>query len=123
MINSKLIKENLESLKEEDLINAVLYLIYQATGNPKYSTLSELIYILDKDSLFKLCSVLGGCEIKIPTLLELKLFVGALYVYYAINKDGMKFEDALRDLDMSAAMKKQLFTIYNDINNLLADDK
>ena len=114
-MKSKSIRESLKWLNEDDIINDVLYLIYKASNNEKYSTLSELAYILDKDTLFKLCSVLGGCELKIPTILELKLFISALYVFYAMQSDGLSFERAFNNVDLDSSLKKPLYNIYVEI--------
>jgi len=113
------IKDNLSALREEDLLNTVLYLIYRVSCDPKYSTISELIYILGKDQLYRLCSVLGGCEVKIPTLNELKIFTGAVYIYYSINENNLSFEEALNNLNLSQADRKHLFEVYKDIEELL----
>ena len=53
------IKDNLSALREEDLLNTVLYLIYRVSCDPKYSTISELIYILGKDQLYNRNSAQG----------------------------------------------------------------
>ena len=110
--------EWMQTLSEDDLINEVLYLIYKVNDNPKYSIISELIYVLGKETLFKLCSVFGGCEIKIPTLYELRLFTGSLYVYFAMKNDGMKFEDAFSNLQLDNSYKKQIYTICMELEQL-----
>lgn len=105
------ISDNLKSLSEEDLINEVLYLIYKLKDDPRYSVISELIYILGKDDLFKLCSVLGGCEIKVPTILELKLFIGAIYIYFSMNTENKTFEEAFKELNLDSSLKKLIYSI------------
>ena len=117
MKNTTLLTKNLNMLNEEDILNDVLYLIYKLNDDPKYSVLSELIYILGKDSLFKLCSILGGCEIKIPTLFDLKLFIGALYVYSAMHNDGTTFEDAFKVLNLDTSLKKLIYAICMELES------
>ena len=118
MKNSTRLINDIKALSEDDLINEILYLIYKLNDNPKYSTISELIYVLGKDTLFKLCSIFGGCEIKVPTLLELKLFTGALYIYSAMNNDGITFEDAFKELKLDSSLKRQMYNICSDIEAL-----
>jgi len=118
MKNTTHLTSDIKILSEDDLINEILYLIYKLNDNPKYSTVSELIYVLGKDNLFKLCSVFGGCDLKIPTLLELKLFTGALYVHSAMNNDGYSFDDAFKALKLDSSLKKQIFTICSEIEAL-----
>ena len=118
MKNITPLTNDLKALNEEDFINEILYLIYKLNGDSKYSTISELIYVLGKDNLFKLCSVFGGCEIKVPTLLELKLFIGAIYVYFVIHNDGGSFEKAFKDLNLDTSMKKVIYNIYSELENV-----
>ena len=47
---------DVSKLKEDDVINILLYAIYKLTNDPEYSAISELAYVLDKDSLYKLCA-------------------------------------------------------------------
>ncbi len=118
MKNTTPLISDIKTLSEDDLINEILYLIYKLNDNPKYSTISELVYVLGKDNLFKLCSIFGGCEIKIPTLLELRLFTGALYVHSAMNNEGSSFEDAFKALKLDNSLKKQVFNICSEIEAL-----
>ena len=118
MKNTTPLINNIKKLNEEDIINEILYLIYKLNDNPKYSTISELIYVLGKDTLFKFCSVFGGCEIRIPTLLELRLFTGALYVYSAMHNDDMRFDDAFKQLDFDNSAKKAIYAICMELENL-----
>lgn len=115
MMNKEL-NTKLEMLNEEDFINSILYMIYKVTDNPKYSVISELIYTLGKDQLFKLCSVLGGCEIKIPTLLELRMFTGALYIYYAIKCNNSTFDAAFNELNLPQTMRRDIAELYREIS-------
>ena len=108
----------LKILNEEDILNEILYLIYKFNDEPKYSTISELIYVLGKDSLYRLCSVLGGCDIKVPTLLELKLFSGALYVYSEMKNKGVDFDDAFKQLDLDNSLRKAILAICAEIEKI-----
>lgn len=94
---------DINKFKEEDIYSAMLYALYKLSNDKTYSTLSELIYILDKDNFLKLCSVLGGCTITIPTLEQLGNLTRALLVYQytmenksfieACNLAGVENED------------------------------
>ena len=117
MKNITPLTKELNTLNEDDFINEILYLIYKLNDDPKYSTISELIYVLGKDTLFKLCSVFGGCEIKIPTLLELKLFTGALYVYSAMHNQGISFDEAFSKLELDSTAKKVIYNICLELEN------
>ena len=119
----KSINDSLKVLNENDIISSVLFLIYRTTDNYKYATLSQLLYVLDKDSLFKFCSIFGGTEIKVPTIEELRMYIAAVYIYYAVNNEGVSFEKALRSLDISELNSNKLFYIYKEIAKVLDENK
>lgn len=111
---------DLNSLNDNDLINLLLYGIYKLSDKPEYSSLCELIYVLDKESLFKLCAVYGGSTITIPTITELKKMINVLLVYQKIN-EGKSFEKAYSEIDTTADSKKELFNRYQAFSKLLED--
>lgn len=115
----KNIKESLKLLNEDDITGTILYLIYKLSNEPKYSTLSQLVYILDKESLFKLCSIFGECEIKIPTVDELRMYTGALYIYYAIKYDHISFDKAFNSLKMDNINRKAIYDLYKSFTGIL----
>ena len=49
------IKEELNNLKTTDLFSLLLFVLYKIRDIEEYSTISELAYILDKESLLQLC--------------------------------------------------------------------
>ncbi|MBQ6627912.1 MAG: hypothetical protein IJH65_03770 [Methanobrevibacter sp.] len=108
-------KKNINFLKEDDLYNLILYAIFKFTGDPKYSTASELIYTLDKDNLLNLCSTFGGCTIKIPTILELKTFINALLIYYTTVSEHKTFNEVFNKLELDTSLKKDILNIYKTV--------
>ena len=75
------IKEEVNKLKSQDIYSLMLFALFKLKDVPEYSSLSELVYILDKDSLLKLCEYFGGMTIKIPTIKELESMVYLLLLY------------------------------------------
>ena len=71
-------KDSLKQLNSSDTYSLILFCLYKIKNNEKYSTLSELAYVLDKDNLLKLCEYFGGLTIKIPTIDEIESLVQAL---------------------------------------------
>lgn len=90
------IKEKLLTFKDVDIWSLILFTLYKIKDLPEFSTISELAYILDKDSMLKLCEYFGGLTIKIPTIDELEDLVYALVLYQHVNIDNMKYEDAIK---------------------------
>ena len=61
-------KNNLLAFDNTDIYSIILFIIFKIKKLPEYAALSELVYVLDKDSLLKLCEYFGGTTIKIPTI-------------------------------------------------------
>lgn len=113
-----MIKESLKTMKENDLYSLILYAIYKCTKDPKYSTLCELIYTLDRESLMKLCSIFGGCTVKIPTIDELKVYSSGLLVYNLIN-EGMTLQSALKVTGLDSNKYSEVLNIYHSIEEVM----
>jgi hypothetical protein len=92
-------REKIESLQVTDVYSLILFAIYKMRDVPEYSTLSELAYILDKDSLFNFLEFYGGTTIKVPTLQEFNNIIRGLVLYQAVNLEGVEFSKAFRKLE------------------------
>jgi hypothetical protein len=92
-------REKLESLEFTDVYSLILFAIFKMKDIPEYSTLSELAYILDKDSLFNFLEYYGGTTIKVPTLQEFNQIIRALLLYQAVNLEGVEFNKAFKNLE------------------------
>lgn len=78
-------KEDFDNLSKEDIYSLMLFALYKVKDVPEYSTLSELAYILDKQSLLNFLEYYGGTTITIPKLTDLKTITNALLLYEYIN--------------------------------------
>lgn len=107
----------LEKLNENDTYALLLYAMYKFTKDENYCTISELMYTLDKSNFFKLCSIFGGCTIKIPTIEEIKTYVKAFLVYACV-KEGKTFEDALIEADVDSIEKPKIIQLYKSIDEV-----
>lgn len=92
-------REKLESLKATDIYSLILFAIYKMKDVPEYSTLSELAYILDKDSLFNFLEYYGGTTIKVPTIREFNQIIRGLLLYQAVNLEGVEFNKAFKNIE------------------------
>lgn len=95
----KEMREKIESLELTDVYSLILFAIYKMKDIPEYSTLSELAYILDKNSLLNFLEHYGGLTIKVPTLDEFNTVIRALVLYQKVNLDGNDFNKAFKDLE------------------------
>ena len=92
------IKQNLDILKTQDIYSLLLFCLYKMTDNPKYSTLSELVYVLDRKNLLRLIEYYGGTTLTIPTKEELDTLLSALQLYKDVDMDGGVFEKCVKNI-------------------------
>ena len=110
--------KDVSRLKENDIINVLLYAIYKLTNTPEYSAISELAYVLDKDSLYKLCATFGGATIKIPPLSLFKNITKALLIVELMQK-GETFDDAYLKAEVDVRDKTEVIKIVNQLVEIL----
>lgn len=113
-------KQILNSLNKPDIYSLLLFSIYKLKDSPHYSTLSELAYVLDKDSLLKFLDYYQGQTITIPTKKDLKEVINALVLYEQVNINGIEFKEALSKLDSDiniAKIKKIYIHIIEILDN------
>ena len=113
------LKNELTTLKNQDVYSLLLFVLFKLKDLREYSTLSELIYILDKDGFLKLCEYFGGLTIKIPTIEELEKLVNVLLLYKYINIDNIEQEEAEKLLKCSAKELKYIRENYLQVVNIL----
>lgn len=114
------IKTELENLKEKDIYSLMMFALYKAKDLPEYATLSELAYILDKESLLKLCEFFGGLTITIPTVDELENIVYALFMFEQINIQGKDYTEVYEDMrnkEIDANHVKDSYLLIKELLN------
>ena len=88
----------IKTLRNTDVYSLLLFALYTLHKEPEYSTLSELSFILDRESMLKLCEYYGGMTITIPTIEDLESLTEALLVYQNVDIDGLKKDRVLLNL-------------------------
>ena len=117
------IDEKLEKLKEEDVYSLILYILFQLKKNPNYSVLSELAYVIDKQSMVNLLNYFGGMTIKIPTLEELKVIINALCVYEYVNVEHLNIDEAIDKLELNNNnLSQEIKNTYFQIIKIIEED-
>ena len=116
----KQITKDLNLLKDEDLITILLYCLYRFKDDSDYSTLAELAFTVDKDSMYNLCATFGGTTLKIPTLDEYKTVAKVMLVFDFMNSDGLNFADSCdkAGLDCTNSEVIRLYEIMKEVINL-----
>ena len=120
MKKSNLIK-TLEEMNEKDVYSLLLFVLYKLKDDKKYSTLSELVYILNKESLFNLLSVFGGLTITIPKTKDLKLIVAGLLIYQLVNLDGRDLMTSVKEVNTGEYTEAELKEVYLKICEVVKD--
>ena len=79
------IADHVENLCKEDIYSLMLFVLYKCSETDEMSSLSQLAYILDIESLLKICEFYGGQTIRIPTISELRHMLDALLIYQMVE--------------------------------------
>lgn len=112
-------QEELLSIKELDIYSLILFALFKLRSVPEYLTLSELVYILDKESLLKLCEYFGGLTLKIPTIQELESILYSLLLYQYVDINKMEYEDAVKLLGRNSSELRQIKSDYIKLKTVL----
>ena len=112
--------QELAKLNDIDTYSLMLFALYKLRDIPEYAALSELVYILDKESVLKLCEYFGGMTITIPTIHELESIIYSLVLYQYINIDGMKYDDAIKIIGYKSHELRKVKADYEKISQILS---
>lgn len=112
---------NLDNLKIPDIYSLLMFVLFKAKEVPEYSTLSELVYMLDKDSLLKLCQNFGGMTIKIPTLDDIEILIYSLLMYQRVNVENQQLDIVAKEFQLKSYKLKQIKQMYIKLCNVLEE--
>lgn len=97
------------SLKEEtDLYYMALLTLSLFSNKKKYSNISELPIILDRNSFLNLITIYGGKTITIPTKEEILGYVQSLYYVYQSEVENIPQKKILENLKIDSDTFKTL---------------
>lgn len=86
---------NLPNLNNDDIYSMSMMLLYASKDNPKYSTLSELMFILDHDNFLNFIKYFEGQTIQVPTLSDMSDSIKALLLYQYVVLEKQDFYQAM----------------------------
>lgn len=113
------IREELTKLKDVDVYSLILFVLFKARNVPELASLSELVYVLDKDNLLKLCEYFGGQTITIPTITELEELIYSLVLYQYVDIDGMPYEEAIKIIGHKRVELRTVKSNYTKLKQVL----
>lgn len=116
-------KINQKPITTNDLYTLSLFALWKLQEIPEYSATSELMYILDKESVLKLIEYYGGQTIKIPTIEEVQTVLYTVLLYQYIQIDKFTKEEALAKIQKNAgtAIKNKVEESYEKLVEILHD--
>lgn len=119
--------KDLYKLTQPDVYSLICELLYVLKDNPKYSTISELAFILERESFIKFIKYFGGTTITVPTLDEFKEVIRLLLLYQAVEIDKMPWRKALEDagieLEQSRSAQRKLALLKKALNDYRLGDR
>ena len=113
------IKEALNRLNKTDVYSMLLFIIYKMRELPEYSTLSELVYILDNENFINLINYYGGKTIRIPKVDELSTILDALLVYEREQNTDLPLSDICKDIGINKKEIPEILKILQLIPQLI----
>lgn len=111
----------LEELNKKDIYSLILFVLYKMKDNPEYSTLSELIYILDNDSFIRFLKYFEGETITIPKIDDLKMILDALLFYERKMNTELTDNEIIEELNLNKVNKEKLNSTLNIVEEVLKD--
>lgn len=105
---------NLPDLDNEDLYSMAMMLLYASKDNPKYSTLSELIFILDHNNFLNFIKYFEGQTIEIPSLSDISDSLRALLLYQYVEIEHQDFYQALEIVGIPREQSREARKILNN---------
>lgn len=118
MPKSNIIKA-LEELDKKDIYSLILFILYRLKEIPEYSTLSELVYILDNENFIRLINYYGGKTIRIPKVDELSTILNALLVYEREQNTDLPLSEIFNDIGISKKEIPEILKILQLIPQLM----
>lgn len=110
-------------LDTDDSYYIALMLLYFLKDDPKYSTLSELVYLVDRKSFLNLIQYYGGQDIAIPdseeVILALKTLM--LYQYRVVNK--LSWSEAIKKAGFNSSESAKARALYITLEQVIEKTK
>lgn len=109
----------LNTLKERDVYSLLLFCLYKLSDIPEYSSISELIYVMDKPNFLSLCEYFGGQTIRIPKIEELHSLMYALLLYQYVKIDNIPYDEAISMIGHTSSERREVKHNYVELCKVL----
>lgn len=111
--------EMLSRLSDQDAYAVICSFLYDLSNEPQYSLLSELCYILDKESLKRLLKYFAGRTIKIPTCDEVSEAVQIIMLFQLHEIEHKPWKEALEAVGFSTSEGKKAHSKLDKFKDII----
>lgn len=119
--NTKIV-EALHTLNKTDIYSMMLFTLYKMKDDPRYSTLSELAYIIEGNNLTNFLDYFGGLTITVPTLRDMRKITQAMLLYQYVNiEEKEDFKDAITVVCGDEFSKDEIKEAYDKILEVMSN--
>lgn len=115
------IMEEINSLEKKDIYSLLLFVLYKLHDDPNYVTLTELSYLLDKQSLSKFLNYYEGMTITIPSMRDMRLVIDALTLYEYVELEKGTFEEGIKGICTNEFSEEEISKVYKTIIDVLSN--
>lgn len=110
-------KSKLLELNTVELYNFILFALYKLRDNPDYLVLSEMMLLLDKDTVLTLMEYFGGLTITIPKISDLQTVIKTLNIYVGTKFHGKNFIDMIQGIPKKE--RKKVRDCYDKLEHIM----
>lgn len=111
-----------EMLNKKDIYSMALMLLYTVKDDPGYSTISELIFILDHKNFLDFIKYFEGQTIKVPTIDELSDAIKVLLLYQYNKVEGISWKESMELAGIPESDSKESKKILRKFSKHLEDN-
>lgn len=113
------VKSSLDLLSKKDTYSLLMFVLFKLQLTPEMGVLSQLVYLLDEESLVKLLKYFGGQTITFPTVDELRLLIHTLTLYKRVDIDNENFNSCVDEIPQ--AIQKSVLEQYYKVKQIMED--
>lgn len=99
MKSRELFRNPIATIDDRDFYALLLFVLFKLKDDEKYSSLSQLMFVLNKSSVLSLFEYFGGMTITIPTIEDLELILYCLLVYKKVKIDGEDLDSTIHTIN------------------------
>ena len=114
-------QKDFQTLNQSDSYAVICELLYALKENPKYSVMSELAYILDKESFIKFIKYFGGTELRVPSVEEFRETIQTILLYQYFKIDNLSWKDSLEKANIEKKDTRKFQKALMTFDDVLRD--